>query len=159
MITLPPQIDELIRNRYTVVGCRRSGQIVRAWLEEPCGTQTVNLTVEQYGPAAALARELHENDKIEHVAVPGNGHVESYGYRESDRTLEVKFRARGGVGPVYRYFDVAPETVEEMRAAENKVLLVNSVIAKAHEYTRYDRRDPVRVIHETHDKPRLEVAS
>lgn len=159
MITLPPHIDELIRKRYTVVGSRRSGKIVRAWIEEPCGTQTVNLTVEQYGPAAALARELHEADKIEHVAVPGNGHVESYGFREADRTLEVKFRARGGVGAVYRYFDVAPETVEDLRATESKVLMVNSVIAKAHEYTKVADRDPVRIIHETHDTPRLEVAS
>lgn len=159
MTTLPPQLAELIRKRWTVVGSRRSGKIVRAWLEEPCGTQTVSLTVEQYGPAAALARELYENDKIEHVAVTGNGHVESYGYRESDRTLEVKFRARGSVGATYRYFDVSPATVEDLRAAESKVLLVNSVIAKTHEYTRYDRRDPVRIIHETHDTPRLEVAS
>ena len=159
MTTLPPQVADLIRKRWTVVGSRMSGKIVRAWLEEPCGTQAVNLTVEQYGPAAALARELHEADKIEHVAVPGNGHVESYGYRESDRTLEVKFRARGGVGSVYCYFDVAPETVEDLRAAESKVLYVNSVIARSHKYTRYDRRDPVRIIHETHDVPRLEVAS
>jgi hypothetical protein len=159
LTALPPQLADLVRKRFTVVGVRRTGKIVRAWLEEPCGTQTVSLTVEQYGPAAALARELHEADKIEHVAVSGSGHVESYGYRESDRTLEVKFRARGGVGAVYRYFDVSPETVEDLRAAESKVLLVNSVIAKAHEYTRYDRRDPVRIIHETHDNPRLEVAS
>ena len=159
MTTLPPQLADLIRKRFTVVGVRRTGKIVRAWLEEPCGTQTVSLTVEQYGPAAALARELHEADKIEHVAVPGSGHVESYGYRASDRTLEVKFRARGGVGAVYRYFDVAPETVDELREAERKVLMVNSVIAKAHEYTRHDPYDPVRIIHETHEEPRLEVAS
>lgn len=159
MTTLPTHIDELIRKRFTVVGSRRAGKIVRAWLEEPCGTQTVNLTVEQYGPSAALARELHQADKIEHVAVPGNGHVESYGYRESDRTLEVKFRARGGVGSVYRYFDVAPETVEDLRAAESKVLMVNSVIARSHKYTPWKDREPVRIIHETHDTPRLEVAS
>ena len=159
MTALPPQLADLVRKRFTVVGVRRTGKIVRAWLEEPCGTQTVSLTIEQYGPAAALARELHEADKIEHVSVSGSGHVESYGYREADRTLEVKFRARGGVGAVYRYFDVAPETVEDLRQAESKVLMVNSAIARSHKYTKVTDLDPVRIIHETHDVPRLEVAS
>lgn len=56
--------------------------------------------------------------------------VRSIGYQAGERTLDVEYRD----GDVYRYFEVAPEEVAALLAAESVGGFVNRVIKPGRRY-------------------------
>lgn len=127
----------------------RGRDVFDAWLEME-GKVPIPLDEDQYDSLAAYARELDERERIPHAAFVGSSHLHSYGYREEDQVLEVRFVGKGdggSGGAVYRYTGVTRDELTLLLAAPSKTAFLNGVIAKSHPYAKVDERPRVQIDH------------